>query len=218
MSVIFVKDREVGSAVLKIIEDARQEITLVSPFNHNLQDLIAALKNVRGSRGVKINRYYHQDKRDPADHFGGVASYPVADLHAKIYANESTVLVTSFNLNWGSWNQNREVGLLVRDTAIVRQVREYVESLGESDPSWVEEEWDDDEDEDLAYEEPIGRIHVVESEWHYDEGPQRRTYTSCGRRIRRGWEVVRDGHEWENMLGNRNARQQLCRVCIGPNR
>ena len=183
-----------------------------------MQDLIEALRDAR-KRGVKINRYYHQDKKDPADHFGGINSYPVADLHAKIYANENTVLVTSGNLNWGSWNQNREVGLLVRDAALVREVRDYVENLGESDWRSDHQDWDDeDEDEDLAYEEPRGKIHVLESEWHYDNGPRRKTFTSCGKRIRQGWQIVRNGSEWAGMLRNRSLRPQLCKVCVGPNR
>lgn len=130
MSVQLVVDREIREAVLKLIEDARkgQEIVLVSPYNHKLPDLVEALRDAHRRR-VKIVRYYREGETDPIDHFRNVASFAVDALHAKIYANEDTVLVTSFDLIWGSWNENREIGLLIQDARLVREIKNYMNTL-----------------------------------------------------------------------------------------
>ena len=133
MSVRLVADREIRQAILELIGNAQQEITLVSPFNHDLPDLVTALKDAH-QRGVKISRYFQDGKRDPVEHFGGVASFPVPNLHAKVYANEHTILITSCNLNWGSWNQNREVGLLVQDATLHNEIADFVNTLGTNTP------------------------------------------------------------------------------------
>ena len=60
-----------------------------------------------------------------------------------------------------------------------------------------------------------GKIHVLESEWHYPDGPQRRTYTSCGKRVKKGWRIERDLRNWRRMMNDRSLRLQLCKICIG---
>lgn len=58
MSVQLVTDREIRDAVLTLIKDARQEITLVSPYNENLADLVTALESAQRRR-VKVVWYYN---------------------------------------------------------------------------------------------------------------------------------------------------------------
>ena len=129
MSVKLVTDREICDAVLKVIEDAREEIILMSPYNHNLPELITALEKASRRRNVKVFRYYREGETNPKDHFPNVDSFAVDLLHAKIYANESLAFVTSFNLNYGSWELNREFGLLIQDADLVREIKNYVKGL-----------------------------------------------------------------------------------------
>ena len=53
-------------------------------------------------------------------------------LHAKIYANEKVALVTTMNLVETSAAYSREVGLLVRDPKLRREIDEYVQSLADA--------------------------------------------------------------------------------------
>lgn len=38
-------------------------------------------------------------------------------------------MVTSFNLNYGSWHINRELALLIDDVRVVREIKDYVRTL-----------------------------------------------------------------------------------------
>ena len=129
MTVELVVNHEIRDALLRMIEEAREEIVLVSPYNHNLPELISALGKAALRRGLKVVRYYREGETDPKDHFPKVDSFAVDFLHAKVYANENTALVTSFNLNWGSWNQNRELGLLIKDDNLVHEIKDFVKGL-----------------------------------------------------------------------------------------
>ena len=130
MSVKFVFERDIRDEILKLIWEATQEITLVSPYNDDLEDLKNSLVGAHRKK-AKIARYFQDGKTDPAKHFRNVISFPVESLHAKIYANEKAALVTSFNLNWSSWNKSREVGLLIQDAETVCEIKEYVKALSE---------------------------------------------------------------------------------------
>ena len=223
MPIELVTDSLIGEAVINLMRGARERITIVSPYNRRWDDVADELANAR-ARGVRVTVYYRRDTPDPAQYWRGVTSFAVDWLHAKIYANERDILITSLNVGERSMRRNREIGLLVRDFDLREEIEDYIDTLGETgnlgdDEDWDDEDWDDEEDEEEpVYEEPRGKIHVLESEWHYENGPQRKTYTSCGKRARRGWEIVRDGSEWENMLRDRNMRQRLCKICIGPSR
>ena len=123
-----VKDAEITNEVLQLIRTAQKEIILVSPYNQHWPALARGLEDAR-QRGVKVEMYYREEKEDPAQDYNGVASFPVYRLHAKIYANENTVLVTSMNLTESSGMNSREVGLLVQDTALFREISGYMKTL-----------------------------------------------------------------------------------------
>ena len=75
--------------------------------------------------------YYREEQENPAQDYPGlgIESFPVFWLHAKIYANEMAVIITSQNLTERSGENARDVGLLVRDTDLFREILRYVESL-----------------------------------------------------------------------------------------
>ena len=131
MSAQLVVNSEIGEAVINLIREARQRITLVSPFNDSrVVDLVDELNKAR-RKGVKIVMYYQKSERknqDPAQFYPGVESRPVDQLHAKIYANESTVLITSYNLT-GKSLYSKEAGLLIQDDRLVREVDSYIQTM-----------------------------------------------------------------------------------------
>lgn len=129
MSVELVTDRKIRDEVLNLIGEANEEITIVSPYNENVSGLAEALKNRR--RGVKVTWYYSTMSSNLEKDIPKVDKIRLDSLHAKIYANEEIVLVTSLNLLYGSWNVNREIGLLIRNDPLVHEIRDYVMRLNQ---------------------------------------------------------------------------------------
>ena len=143
----FLADWQVGDALLRIVAQARQRLTLVSPYNRHWGHLKREVAAAR-QRGVAVTIYYRADEAAPlaqpdraatdkvmadgaADGVAAneVAVVPVRMLHAKIYANESVALVTTMNLLETSAMYSREVGLLITDAKLRRQVDDYIKSL-----------------------------------------------------------------------------------------
>ena len=96
-AVEFLADWQIGDALLRVIAQARQQLTLVSPYNKHwghLKREVAAAQQ----RGVAVTIYYRADEPGPLAEYAGVTVIPVRMLHAKIYANESVTLVTTMNL------------------------------------------------------------------------------------------------------------------------
>ena len=134
----FLADWQVGDALLRIVAQARQRLTLVSPYNRHWGHLKREVTAAR-QRGVAVTIYYRADEPGPlgqpdraaADEAAAdsVTVVPVRMLHAKIYANESVALVTTMNLLETSAMYSREVGLLIADAKLRRQVDDYIKSL-----------------------------------------------------------------------------------------
>lgn len=158
VGVEFLSDWQVGDALLRIVAQARERLALVSPYNRHWGHLKREVASAR-QRGVAVTIYYRADEPDPlgqldrvtgdrvtADRVtmdgaavNGVAvrgaaadsitAVPVRMLHAKIYANESVALITTMNLVETSAMYSREVGLLIGDAKLRRQVDDYIKSL-----------------------------------------------------------------------------------------
>jgi hypothetical protein len=125
----FLADWQVPDALMRVITRAKRRLTLVSPYNkhwgHLKREIAAAVQ-----RGVQVTLYHRSDEPNPLADFDTVTSVPVLMLHSKIYANESSVLVTTMNLHETSATYSREVGFLIRKRGLRRQIETYVESLG----------------------------------------------------------------------------------------
>ncbi len=129
-SVEFLADWQLSDALLRIVTQARERLTLVSPYNrhwgHLKREVIAAQ-----SRGVAVTIYYRADEPSPMSDYENVKGIPIRMLHAKIYANESATLVTTMNLLETSASYSREVGFLVRDAKLQKEVDAYIKSLAD---------------------------------------------------------------------------------------
>ena len=127
-AVEFLADWQIGDALLRIIAEARQRLTLASPYNRHwghLKREVAAAQQ----RGVAVTIYYRADEPGPGDDYEGVTATAVRMLHAKIYANERVALVSTMNLVESSAMYSRDVGMLVRDAKLRKEIDGYLELL-----------------------------------------------------------------------------------------
>lgn len=127
----FLTDWQIGDGLLRIVREARQQLTLVSPYNRHWGHLKREVEAAQ-RRGVAVAAYYRAEDPAHAPEYEGASITPVRMLHAKIYANEKVALVATMNLVETSAAYSREVGLLVRDPKLRREIDEYVQSLADA--------------------------------------------------------------------------------------
>ena len=124
-------DDQITTRVLDILRNAKKHVTLVSPYNkfwmHLSNEIQAAVE-----RGVRVDFIYRNDERNEAiEWLGGlgVKVHAVEYLHAKIYLNESSVIVTSMNLLESSSKNSMEICISINDEKAQNDVRGYVKTL-----------------------------------------------------------------------------------------
>lgn len=131
VSIEFLADWQINGALMQVISEARQRLTLVSPYNRHwghLRREIAAAEQ----RGVDVTVFYRADEPSPLPEHDSITAVPIKMLHAKIYANETSALVTSMNLLESSAMYSRDVGLLVKDAALRREIDGFIRTLWDS--------------------------------------------------------------------------------------
>ena len=119
----FCDTKEIAAGIQNIIQDARAEIFLVSPYikaDRQISERLAAQAN--SNPEVRISVIYGKTDLRPEvwEWLKGLPSVEVRfrpDLHAKCYLNEQVALVTSMNLYDFSEVNNDEMGLLVSANA-----------------------------------------------------------------------------------------------------
>lgn len=139
-SIDFLADWQINGALMQIISEARQRLTLVSPYNrhwgHLRREVVAAEQ-----RDVDVTVFYRADEPIPIAEHDSITAVPIRMLHAKIYANETAALVTSMNLLESSAMYSRDVGLMVRDPKLRGEIDGFIKSLWDSvetdTPSWA---------------------------------------------------------------------------------
>ncbi len=127
-SIEFLMDWQIADSLMRIIAEARRQITLVSPYNKHWGHLKRELEAAQ-NRGVNIIMYYRSDEANPVADYNGIDGIPVRMLHSKIYSNEKTTLLTTMNLLETSAAYSREVGLLIRDADLRREIDSYIKTL-----------------------------------------------------------------------------------------
>ena len=122
---------QVWNEVIKVIEDAKENLILVSPYNDYSVPLKEALQ--KAAEDVHIMAVCREEQKGKEDeHFKwlghlGADVHLVSRLHAKIYYNESTAIVTSMNLLKSSATDSKEIGFKINDPKMRDQIREYVQ-------------------------------------------------------------------------------------------
>ncbi|MBI4310376.1 MAG: hypothetical protein HY681_01235 [Chloroflexi bacterium] len=137
-------DHEVQSAILAIFGDAKKEAVTVTPYvgllegreqrpwPHAQQAITDAIR--RGVRVTFIVRESWTREKGSVDDLewlsqNKVKVLTVEELHAKIYLNESSVVVSSMNLVGSSARGSREFALTLKNPSEIERLRSYVKAL-----------------------------------------------------------------------------------------
>ena len=132
-SVEVLTDDQITPRVLDILRNAKKHVTLVSPYNKFWTHLRNEIRAIVGN-DVRVDFIYRNGKRnediDWLETLGPrVKVHAVENLHAKIYLNESSVLITSMNLLESSSKNSMEICISINDEQAQDEVRKYVETL-----------------------------------------------------------------------------------------
>lgn len=128
-------DQDVTKVILDVFENARSEVVAVTPYLNLSEGAITAIQSAR-RRNVQVTFVIRKQKHK-ADlqaslnvlRNNNVEVWELNRLHAKIYYNDTTVLLTSMNLLQSSMDKGREVACTLGDNASKLQVRNYVQGL-----------------------------------------------------------------------------------------
>lgn len=124
-------DDEVTSKVLGIIRGAKTSLVVVTPFVELWGHAEDALK-LAVKKGVQVKALVRDEEKVTSGEgvarlvAYGVHVLTVERLHAKIYLNDDTVLVSSMNLTKYSTENSKEIAVVIRDPQEAQQVRAYV--------------------------------------------------------------------------------------------
>lgn len=134
--------KDVAPKILQIIEEARREVVLVSPFvDPGFVDMSSKVIRDASKRNVEVTFVFGVGRQvrsywSEEDHFAamvklrdlGVHRIPVPKLHAKIYLNENKILLSSMNFTAAS-KTSLEICNYITDEESQKQIRVGVKRL-----------------------------------------------------------------------------------------
>jgi len=123
----FLKGNELNAELEKILETAKKQIILISPYiklhNRYKATLLTKIDKPNleiillfGKNKEDISKSMKQDDFDFFKQFPNIEIRYEERLHAKYYANETKALLTSMNLYGFSQNNNIEAGVLMESS------------------------------------------------------------------------------------------------------
>lgn len=118
MTVKFLTTLEASAKVEKIIREAKNELTIITPFL-KLSTLFLERFRDAENRGVRIKLVYGKRELDSKEQnnleqLNNLDLYFCESLHAKCYFNEEQMVITSLNLYDYSIKNNREMGVYIK--------------------------------------------------------------------------------------------------------
>jgi len=118
MTVKFLTTLEASAKVEKIIREAKNELTIITPFL-KLSNLFLERFRDAENRGVRIKLVYGKRELDSKEQnnleqLNNLDLYFCESLHAKCYFNEEQMVITSLNLYDYSIKNNREMGVYIK--------------------------------------------------------------------------------------------------------
>ena len=124
-------DEQIGPAILSIFDKADKDVVLISPWIKLWGHAEAAMQRAKG-KGKRVRCLVREgpDGAKPEQVRAllalGAEVFTVPDLHAKIYMNESMVVMGSMNFYNHSAENSREIAIVINDVASRKAVRDYV--------------------------------------------------------------------------------------------
>jgi phosphatidylserine/phosphatidylglycerophosphate/cardiolipin synthase-like enzyme len=110
----FLTTTGVSHHIENIIKTAKKNLYLISPYLKLTKNFYERLKDA-SDRGVVIEIYYGKNELDftekqKLNQLRNVQLFFSANLHAKCFYNEETMVITSMNMYEFSEKNNREMG------------------------------------------------------------------------------------------------------------
>lgn len=129
MSIEVIKPREITGKILTLIEEAVDEVTIVSPYIDISRwiKVKQALKRAK-KRGVRIIVYLREDQAPSTSMIEPFADsiHLVERLHAKLYINSTTAVFTSMNLVQTSDEKSTDLGIFTTNQAILSSFADFI--------------------------------------------------------------------------------------------
>ena len=120
----FLNHKSLANELFSLFEEAKEGITIVSPFIKLHPDIKKILKTkmaddefyiqiMYGKNEGELSKSLSVDDLEFFKEFQNVGIFYQENLHAKYYANENKSILSSINLHESSMNNNIEVGVLL---------------------------------------------------------------------------------------------------------
>lgn len=129
----FLTTRGTANQLEQLIQEAENQLTLITPYIQIPPGLLPRLR-AADARGVKTRLLIRTenlklDEREKLSELRNLSLYSLGNLHAKCYANERAVLVSSMNLYAYSEQNNFETSVLLteEDGGAIRKARAELE-------------------------------------------------------------------------------------------
>jgi len=122
-------DHQISPMLIELIEQAKKEIIIVSPYVKmwvHLKDKLEYAKK----KGVQISLYFRADesKIDLNELWPCFTQIiPIKNLHAKIYFIDDNVVMSSMNLYDYSQQSNKEIAIILQDQNLKNALRGYLD-------------------------------------------------------------------------------------------
>ena len=135
----FLRTQDIIFELRNIIESAKKELVLVSPYwklDNNVKIYLKSIKKLDNLRIIVIygknpenqSRSLSENDKSFLLEFPNVEIYYLENLHAKFYANENKAIITSMNL-YGYSKDNTEFGILLcadKNDKLFSEAKEYI--------------------------------------------------------------------------------------------
>ncbi len=141
---VITKIDKIASAILFVIQTAREELFIVSPYiqlgagsKRHWVEFSSAMQSAL-DRGVHVtfisrakDHYHKSDNMETLKEWRakGCTVYLVPDLHAKIYYNEHVAIISSLNLYFASTIKNYEIACVINDPVDLAAIRSHVNDM-----------------------------------------------------------------------------------------
>lgn len=127
-------DNAVAPLFQQVVKNARESIIFVTPYVElwvHLKDELRDAINRRVNVTFLIREDHTAHKPENLEwlHANGVKVYLIPNLHAKIYLNEKTVLVSSMNILRSSIVDSKDFAVVIKSQQQEQMLREYVNRL-----------------------------------------------------------------------------------------
>lgn len=133
-------ESSLNASIETLIKSAQKELIFISPFIKLHKRIRDSLKPIKDFPEISITIVFGQNpdeksKSFPKEDFDFISDFPNVKilyehrLHAKLFLNESSVILTSMNLYDYSQNNNIEVGVLYEKEGILEDLKSKI-------PNW----------------------------------------------------------------------------------